>query len=1189
MANATISPSVTSTAPELPFVHLHCHSHYSLLDGATRIPELVAGVKRLGMNAVALTDHGNLYGAIELYREATAAGIKPIIGYEAYVAPGKRTDRDARGMSEASFHLTLLAQNEVGFRNLIKLASAAFLEGFYYRPRIDKELLAAHSEGLFCLSGCLSSEFSSFLMQEEFEQAEALAGWFARVFGDRFFIEIQNNGLPLQAQVSEKAVDLARRLGLPTVATCDAHYLCQQDAEAHDVLLCINTRRLRSDENRMRYGSNQFYVRSPAEMYALFPQQADAVRRSQEIADRCDLQLDLKKRHFPVFTPPHGKTPETFLRELCEQGLRERYGPNPPAKARERLDHELAIINRLGFASYFLIVHDFVRFAREQGIPAGARGSACGALVSYVLHLSHVCPLEYDLLFERFLDPQRAEAPDIDIDFCQQRREQVIQYVKQKYGENSVAQIATFGTLGAKMAIRDVGRVLGFDNERVNTLAKLVPNAPPGITLDEALKLVPDLRQQYERDPQVRELIDIARRLEGSNRNVGTHAAGVVIANGPITDYVPVQKVITRNEKHDRDEDDSKAEVQITTQWTMEDLEKVGMLKMDFLGLRNLTLLAHAVRLIKETTGRDIDLYRLPLDDSRTFALFQAGQTQGVFQFESEGIRNLLKSLRPDNIRDIIACNALYRPGPLQGGMVDAYINRKHGREEPVYEHEVMREVLAETYGVMVYQEQIMRILNRLGGIELSSAYACIKAISKKKTEIIDARRTDFVAGAVARGVAEEVAREIFEKIVVFGGYGFNKSHSTAYAHIAYQTAYLKAHYPAEFMAALLSSELGDTDKLAEHVRDAKELGLTVLPPDVNESGVEFSVPQPGHIRYGLAALRGFGTKAAEAVVAERMARGPFKDLFDFCERIDQRVVSRLAIETLIKAGAFDVLCQGHRAAALAALPGALQAGNLLQEDRRRGQRLIFDFVDADDHTGSAPAARQLPAVALWTDLERLNCEKEAVGFFLSSHPLAEHDQTLRQFSTCRLSQIASLGPNQEVQVGGMIVGLRFTTSRRAGRSGETRMARFKLEDLSGAVECVMFPDDFARNKEILKDDLICFVKATVDRSREEPGLIVSRLLDFQQAQQEQSRALLLRLVASQHEPKLLARLGDVLLRTHGRTPVFLEVADGRGRSARLRLAERFFVDTHRLALDDLRLLLGRENVQLLGPGGNGV
>ncbi|HMP01450.1 MAG TPA: DNA polymerase III subunit alpha, partial [Gemmatales bacterium] len=1051
------------------------------------------------------------------------------------------------------------------------------------RPRIDKELLAAHADGIICLSGCLSSEFSGFLIKDEFEQAEALAAWFAQRFGDRFYVEIQNNGLPLQTQVSEKATDLARKLGLPTVATCDAHYLCQADAEAHDVLLCINTGKLRSDGNRMRYGSNQFYVRPPAEMYELFPGQDEAVRRSQEIADRCNLELDFKVRHFPAFQPPKGKKSETYLRELCETGLKERYGTKPPANAKERLELELGIINRLGFASYFLIVHDFVRFARERGIPAGARGSACGSLVSYVLHLSHVCPLEYDLLFERFLDPQRAEAPDIDIDFCQARREEVIQYVKEKYGEGSVAQIATFGTLGAKAAIRDVGRVLGIDLARVNQLAKLIPAAPPGITLDDALKMVPDLRQQYERDPQVQELIDIARKLEGNNRNVGTHAAGVVIADGPITDYVPVQKVISKGDRGENGE--SKGEAQITTQWTMEDLEKVGLLKMDFLGLRNLTLLSHAVRLIKETQGVEVDLQKLPLDDRKTYELFQAGQTQGVFQFESEGIRNLLRSLKPDNIRDIIASNALYRPGPLQGGMVDAYINRKHGREEPTYAHAVMAEVLAETYGVMVYQEQIMRLLNRLGGIELSSAYACIKAISKKKTEIIDARRADFVKGSVERGVSAEVAREIFEQIVVFGGYGFNKSHSTAYAHIAYFTAYLKAHYPAEFMAALLTSEAGNTDKLAEHVRDAKELGLTVLPPDVNSSAPEFSVPAPAQVRYGLAAIRGCGAKAAEAIVRERRKNGRFVDLYEFCERIDHRLVPRTALEALAKAGAFDDLTSGQRAAVLAALPAALQAGSQIQDDRRHGQRHIFELF-GEDEPAAATGPRQLPVVADWTDLDRLNHEKEAIGFFLSSHPLAEHEAALSGFSSCQLSQIASLAPNQEVQVGGMIVGLRLTTAKRPSRSGETRMARFKLEDLSGTVECVMFPDDFARNKDLLKDDLICFVKATIDRSREDPGLIVVRLLNFQQAQAEQTRGVLVRLSATRHDAQLVQRLGEVLQRTQGRSPVYLDVSDAAGRHARLRLSDRYFVDTQRLALDDLRMLLGPENVILMGPGG---
>lgn len=1179
-----------------PFVHLHCHSHYSLLDGANRVPELVRQVKTLGMNAVALTDHGNLYGAIELYREATAAGIKPIIGYEAYVAPGRRTDRspDSRGSSgEYSYHLTLLARNEVGFKNLIKMSSLAFLDGFYYRPRIDKELLEAHSDGLVCLSGCLSSEFSTLLLKDQLKEAKKLAEWFRRLFKDHFFIEIQNNGIEVQKEHTVKALDLAKALGIPPVATCDAHYLCQPDAVAHDVLLCINTGKQRSDTNRLRYTGDQFYVREPAEMYALFPEQADAVRRSQEIADRIDLKLDFKKRHFPVFHPPDSKTAEAYLRELCEAGLRDRYGPTPPPAAQARLDHELNVINRLGFASYFLIVSDFVRFAREKGIPSGARGSACGALVSYVLKLSHVDPLEYDLLFERFLDPNRAEAPDIDIDFCQDRRDEVIQYVRQKYGENSVAQIATFGTLAARAAIKDVGRVLGIELDRVNQISNLIPKTPIGITIEEAMDKVPDLKEAYRTDPRIKELLDLAMKIEGTNRNIGTHAAGVVIANGPITDYVPVQRVVTKGDKTDRGETNGKraaeADAVVTTQWTMEDLEKVGMLKMDFLGLRTLTLLTHAVRLIKKTRQLDIDLERLPLDDAATFKLLQSGQTQGVFQFESEGIRNLLRQMKPDNLRDIIASTALYRPGPLQGGMVDSYINRKHGREQPTYEHPLMEEILRETYGVMNYQEQVMRILNVLGGIELSSAYACIKAISKKKTEIIDARRVDFIKGAVERGVSEAIAKDIFEKICFFGGYGFNKSHSTAYALVSYQTAYLKAHYPAEFMAAVLTSELGDTDKLVEHIKHSREIGLAVLPPDVNASEADFSVAGDKCIRFGLMGLRGVGRKAAEMIVAERCKTGPFKDLFDFCERTDPRVVTKAAIETLVKAGALDSLGNGNRAALIAAVPGAVQAAVQLHDDRRRGQRHIFELLEDDvAPTAGTAVPRALPSVPAWSRRDQTAYEKEAVGFYLSDHPLAEHEFKLKQFSSCTIAQVEFLGAGTEVQIGGMITGLRLTDAKRA-RGGETRMARFMFEDLTGSLACVMFPDDYSRHKAILKDEWVGFIKAEVDRSREPAGLIVTRLYDFDQAQREQTTGLILRVDARHHRDQVLDQVGSLLRRYPGRCEVYLEVCDCDGRRARLRVGRKFYIDPAKLVMADFELLLGVGNAEFLGAHGNGA
>jgi DNA polymerase-3 subunit alpha len=1167
---------------ERSFVHLHCHSHYSLLDGANRIPELVARTKELGMNALALTDHGNLYGAIEFYQECRAAGLNPILGYEAYVAPGKRSEREARRRGEAGYHLTLLAQNRTGFQNLVKMASAAFLEGYHYVPRIDKELLAAHKEGLICLSGCASSEFSEFLLKDQTDKATRLAEWFAQLFGENFYIEIQNNGLDLQRRHAEVASDIARRIGRPLVATADAHYLCQADSEAHDVLLCINTGKTRGQENRLRYGSNQFYVRSPEEMYALFGEQADAVQRSQEIADACAIDLDLKSRHFPVFTPPAQKKPEAYLRELCEEGLRDRYA-EPSPEAIERLKHELDVICRMGFASYFLIVWDFVRFARENRIPASARGSACGALVSYVLKLSHVDPMEYDLLFERFLDPSRSEAPDIDIDFCQDRREEVIAYVRQKYGEQSVAQIATFGTLAARAAVKDVGRVLDIPLARVNQLSDMIPKTL-GITLDDALRQNPDLKQEYERDAQVHELIDIARKLEGTNRNAGTHAAGVVIANGNLSDYVPLQRVVRKGE----DGGGKQEEVAVTTQWVMGDLEKVGLLKMDFLGLRTLTLLNNAVKRIEKSRGEKVDLDRLPLDDAKTFALLQRGDAKGVFQFESDGIRELLKRMRPDNIRDLIACNALYRPGPLGGGMVDAYVNRKHGRERPVYPHPVMEEILRETYGVMVYQEQVMRILNRLGGIELSSAYACIKAISKKKHEIIDQRRTEFIKGAQERGATEATAREIFDLITFFGGYGFNKSHSAAYAQLGYQTAYLKAHYPAEFMAALLSSEIEDGNKrdiMVQHIEDARRLGLEVLPPDINAGEVEFAVAD-GKILFGLTAVKGVGRGAAEEIVRARGEHGPFKDLFDFCERIDLKLVPRSAIERLIKCGALDRF-GARRAQWMAVLPKALQAAGEIQEDRRSGQR---NFLDVFESSAPEPieATQALPDIPEWPDNEKLKNEKEALDFYFSSHPLARHDDDLRRFATHSVDQLLQLGPNQEVIVGGMMTEVRYLNTKKA-RNGNTRYVRCKFEDFTGEIDCVMWPDDFLRYKDEFKEDRVCLVKGAVDRTMERPVVILSRVFSLEQARQELTKWLRLSIRQGVHGSEHIERLAGVLQRTPGPCPVYLDVRDAAGKRCRLKTAEAFRINPSTVAKAELEMILGPEGVEFYGQtNGNG-
>ncbi|MEM6779208.1 MAG: DNA polymerase III subunit alpha, partial [Planctomycetota bacterium] len=769
------SESGQANSRQRDFVHLHCHSHYSLLDGAGDIGRLVNRAVDHGMNALALTDHGNLHGALEFYRKAKAAGINPIIGYEAYIAPGSRFEKGGAGSSKAaSYHLTLLAKNRTGFKNLIKLASAASLEGFYFKPRIDKEILERYSEGIICLSGCVSSEFSRAILKgvdtaEHEAEARKIAGWFHRVFDDRYFIEIMNNGVEIQQQQLEGAVDIANRMGLPLVATSDCHYVNQDDAEAQDIMLCINTGRFRTDQTRMKMENDQFFLRSPEQMYEKFIGLEDAVARSQTIADSVDIDIQLGKYFFPGFECPDQKTPLEYLRELCLEGLKDRYADQPHRfdgeklsdEVMDRLDRELDVISKLGYPTYFLIVWDFVNYARGIGISATARGSGVGAIVCYALYMSHVCPLQYDLLFERFLDESRTEPPDIDIDFEKERRTEVIDYVKERYGHEMVCQIGTFGTLAAKAAIKDTGRALGIPLARVNQVTSFVPDELK-ITIGKALEKSSDLKQAYDGDPEIRELLDLAMKIEGLARNVGTHAAAVVIADKPLTEYVPLTRVPGKQD--------------VITQWSMNDVEASGLLKMDFLGLRNLTILSRTVTLVHETTGEDIDPLKFPLDDKESYALLQRGETKGVFQLESGGIRDLLQRMKPDQFTDIIATAALYRPGPLEGGMVDDYVNIKHGRQQPEYKHPVLKEVLEETNSIMVYQEQVMRILNRLGEIPLAKAYTCIKAISKKKQALIDANYEAFIQGAVGNGLEKKDADDIWNLIVKFAGYGFNKS-----------------------------------------------------------------------------------------------------------------------------------------------------------------------------------------------------------------------------------------------------------------------------------------------------------------------------------------------------------------------------------------------------------------------------
>ena len=1127
------------------------------------------------MNALALTDHGNLHGALEFYKKARDAGIKPIIGYEAYVAPGSRYERDAQSSKEAAYHLTLLAKNRVGFRNLVKMASHASLEGFYFKPRIDRELLEKYSEGIICLSGCVSSEFSRAILSNAPEElrvkhATEVAKWFQKVFGDRFFLEIMNNGVEIQRLALEGTADISKRMGLPMVATSDTHYADAEDAEAQDVMLCINTGKFRTDTQRMKMDGGEYYLRTPEQMYEKFVGLEDAVARSQEIANTVDIDLELSKRYFPVFRAPEEKSSSDYLRELCVKGLFERYEGdaariNPDGTlatvVAQRLDRELDVIHRLGFDNYFLIVWDFVRHAREQGIPATARGSGVGALVCYALYLSHVCPIKYDLLFERFLDINRKEAPDIDIDFCKDRRGEVIRYVKDKYGEDNVAQIGTFGTLAAKAAIKDVGRVMGMPVARANEITSLVPEQLH-ISLEDALKTSVELKKAYESDPEVRELLDLAQRIEGLARNVGTHAAAVVIADRPLTEYVPLGRVTGKTD--------------VITQWSMGDVEAAGLLKMDFLGLRNLTILSKAVELIEQTTGQKIDPYKFPLDDKKTFALLQRGETKGIFQLESGGIRDLLIRMKPDHFSDIIATNALYRPGPLEGGMVDDYVDVKHGRKRAEYIHPICEKILGETNGVMVYQEQVMRILNELGGIELASSYACIKAISKKKEEVIAKNREQFVKGSVEKGISEEQAESFWAMIIKFAGYGFNKSHSTAYALIAYMTAYLKAHFPVEFMAALLSGDIQGRnfktkDSLSEHLEDAERMRIVVVPPNVNESDMDFSV-RDGRIHFGLSAIKGCGGSAGDAIVAARK-KGGFRDLFDFCERVDPTQCGKAPIETLIRAGAFDFI--GARRAQLAAiLDRAISSGASKAADRKSGQRSLFGDDDEKTETKSLMG---LPDIPEWPDREKLQFEKEVLGFYLSSHPLKEHERTLQMFAQHSTKDIPQLTDRGEAILGGLISAIKLANTKNPKPGAPSRYANFDLEDTRGIIRCILWPDGYAQFGQHVVGESIVLIRGAVDRrGGEEANLIVNEIIPLSELGARFTSGLLVRVDEQKHGMDSLPKLREILRAYPGQQEVEFVLSLGD--------ASRVYLKTSRTRVtvnDELHARLD----DLLGPG----
>jgi len=1110
------------------FTHLHLHSQYSLLDGAISFEKLLKRCKELEMDSVAVTDHGNMFGAVEFYTKALAAHIKPILGIEAYIAPASRFDRAKTSIADAAYHLILLAENNTGYKNLLKLASAGYTEGFYYRPRIDKEILAELNAGLIATSACLKGEIPTLLAKGDEKAANAAAQSYLNIFGpDRFFIEIQNHEND-DPGISEAMINLANKMGLPLVATNDVHFLQDDDYEAHNCLCCISTGKNADDPTRMIYPKDVF-LKNPEQMRSLFAETSEACDNTLAIAERCSVELDLKHRHAPRFKPDDGTTAEEFLTKLCYEGAKQRYGKITD-EIKSRIDRELDVIESKGFASYFLIVWDFCNYAHKNNIPVGARGSAVGTVVGYCLGLCDVDPIRYDLLFERFMDPERNEMPDVDIDICQTGRAKIIDYVRRKYGH--VAQIITFGTMKAKAVIRDLCRVLGVSLAEADRLAKLVPFSLD-MTLDKALKTEPQLKQAYEQSEETRRVIDICKKLEGLARHASVHAAGVVIADEPLTNFIPLYKA--------SDSDD------VITQFEGPMVEKVGLLKMDFLGLKTLSVLERARQLVKSIHAKDIDLEKIALDDPKVFELFAGGRTKGIFQFESGGMQDLLMKMKPDRIEDLIAANALYRPGPMI--LIPDYIDRKHGAKWDL-PHPIMKEILGETYGIMVYQEQVMRICNRLGDIPLREAYTLIKAISKKKARTIAKERERFISGCVDKGLSKNQAQQIFELIERFAGYGFNKSHSTRYAIIAYQTAYIKAHWPVEYMAALLTYEMDNTDKVVDYIAECKAMNIEVLPPDINESGVDFTPlyregdDKKGVIRFGLAAVKGVGEKAVEQMIAARQNIGRFQSLFHFCENVDLRAVNKQVLEALIKAGAFDRL-GGNRAQMMAGLEHAMQNGSAIQADKQNGQMNFFgQMAEAQDYSQDHT---RLPNVPPWPEPQMLAYEKQVLGFYVTSNPLSHYAETINLYSTANTLQLADYNRDRQIVIGGMITKIRFNLTR-TGRNVGSKMAVFTLEDLQGHVEVVLFPDVLNRFADALVADTIVFVKGKVDYRRGTPNILAVELITLDEVREKLAAKVRIRLDAKDVTKQKVAMIKSICRSHKGRSPLYVAIRTDKGR-----------------------------------------
>ena len=1159
----------------MAFVHLHTHSEYSLLDGANRLAELVTHVKRLGMDSLAITDHGNMHAAWSFYEEARAQQIRPILGFEAYLAFGPRQAREKLPTAPAIYsHLVLLARNRTGYHNLVRLTSIGYTEGFYRRPRIDREVLARYSEGITCLAACLSGEVAIHLRQGRYDEAKRSAEWFAATFGrEHFWLEIQKHGIPEEELVARGMLELSRELGLGVVATNDAHYLHKEDAESHDVLLAIGTGSDLDDPKRFRFTGSESYVKSEKEMRTLFPNQLDALANTQVVADACE--FDFEKRYFlPGFPkPPEFSTDEALLRHLTETGAEGRYGTPLPEEVRSRMEYELGVINSAGYAGYFLIVQDFIRAARDRGIPVGpGRGSAAGSLVAYALGITNVCPLKFDLLFERFLNPERVSMPDIDIDFCFERRGEVIEYVRERYGRDSVGQIVTFGTMKARAAMKDVARVLRIPPGEAEKLTRLIPSGPAySLSIPEAVRKVDELRDAVRTNPVYQRLVELSSRIEGISRHMSVHAAGIVIAPGPLAEYVPVCTAPTKGAGAAAGGEDA-----IITQYEMGPLEKVGMLKMDMLGLKTLTVIHDTVAMITQRHGLQLDMDALPLDDPRVYEMLRQGRTAGVFQFESPLATETLRAMKCDRFDDLVASNALLRPGPLDAGMHTVFIRRKLGLERVAYPHPLLEEVLEPTYGVITYQEQVMRIANVLAGFSLAEADVLRKAVGKKDQELADREVAKFVERAVAQGHPPKVMQEIGAQIATFGRYGFNKSHSVAYSVLSYHTAWLKAHYPAEFMAALLSSEIGSTDKVVQYINEARSLGLEILPPDVNESGFKFTVVGDRRVRFGLGAIRNVGEGAIESIIAGRTQR-PFASLADLVDRIDLRLCNKRVIESLIAAGACDAL-GGHRKQLMEGLEPALAEAQLRQQEREAGQESLFgDGQDGRSGEDGRVVPRPLPEVPAWTEAERLAKEKEVIGFFISGHPLERYRSETELFGT-RTTATLHEWSEHPVAIAAVVTAVKRQISRKTGKE----YARLVLEDFHGTAEAIVFPDAWAKLNQTIAPDSAMLLNGSYsdrDQGEDRAPFIVEGARPLSELKQSGAVALSLRWALPGAPTEETLRAAAALCTTHpGPTPLYIEWSDGNGEAVRLR-SRRLRVAADEDLVRALRDLLGADSV----------